>query len=90
MIKERLKVIQSHKKSFTDPKRCEIEFEAGGYVFLKVTLSRGVIRFGVKGKLAPRYIGPFKILERIRNMVYHLNLPSQLGYVHNVFHVFML
>ncbi|XP_060960922.1 uncharacterized protein LOC115723637 [Cannabis sativa] len=51
---------------------------------------RGVMRFGVKGKLAPRYIGPFEVIERIGEVAYRLNLPGRLGHVHNVFHVSML
>lgn len=57
---------------------------------MKVSLSRGVIRFGKKGKLSLRYIGPFEILRRVRIVAYVLALPQELSYVHNEFHVFML
>ncbi|PON77484.1 hypothetical protein PanWU01x14_026450 [Parasponia andersonii] len=89
-IQERLKEIQSHQKRYADLKRREVEFNTGDSVFLKVTARRGVTRFGVKGTLAPRYIGPFEITERIGLVVYRLNLLAQLGHVHNVFHVSML
>jgi hypothetical protein len=62
-------------------------FSKGDYVYLKVTPMKGVNRFGVKGKLAPRYIGPFQILERCGKVAYCLRLPEQLSDVHNVFHV---
>ncbi|KAL5838964.1 hypothetical protein ACOSQ4_011572 [Xanthoceras sorbifolium] len=90
IIQERLKVVQSRQKSYADLHRREVEYEIGDYVFLKVTPMRGVTRFGVKGKLAPRYIGPFEIIERVGQVAYRLNLPAQLGHVHNVFHVSML
>ena len=90
MIKERLKVVQSRQKSYADPKWREVEFEEGDYIFLKATLRRGITRFRVKGKLTPRYIGPFEILERVGNVAYRLNLPPQLGHVHIIFHVSVL
>ena len=86
-IRERLKIVQSRQKSYADPTRCEIEFDIGDRVFLKVSPMRGVTRFGVKGKLAPWYIGPFEITDRIGPVAYRLDLPPQLGRVHNVFHV---
>ncbi|PON67922.1 hypothetical protein PanWU01x14_099190, partial [Parasponia andersonii] len=75
---------------YADPKRRDVEFDTSDSVFLKVTPRCGVTRFGVKGKLAPRYIGPFEIAERIGPVAYRLNLPAQLGHVHNVFHVSIL
>ncbi|GAV91173.1 Chromo domain-containing protein [Cephalotus follicularis] len=62
----------------------------GDFVFLKVLPWKGVTRFGKKGKLSPRYIGPFEILERIGEVEYRLALPPSLSHVHNVFHVFLL
>ena len=62
----------------------------GDHVFLKVMPKRGVVRFGKRGKLAPRYIGPFKILERVGIVAYQLALPSSLSGVHDVLHVSML
>ncbi|PON33887.1 Ribonuclease H-like domain containing protein, partial [Parasponia andersonii] len=89
-IQERLKEIQSRQKSYADPKRREVEFDTSDSVFLKVTPRRGVTRIGVKSRLVLRYIGLFEIIERIGPMAYRLNLPTQLGHVHNVFHVSML
>ena len=60
MIRERLKAVQNSQKSYADPKRRELEFIVGNYVFLKVTRRRGISRFRVKDKLAPRYIGHFR------------------------------
>ncbi|KAL5550449.1 hypothetical protein UlMin_000625 [Ulmus minor] len=67
-----------------------LEFQVGDLVFLKVAPMKGFMRFGKKGKLSPRYIGPFEILERIGKVAYKLALPSELSTVHNVFHVSML
>nr|GEZ84606.1 hypothetical protein [Tanacetum cinerariifolium] len=63
---------------------------AGDHVFLKVSPARGVRRFGIKGKLSPRFIGPFEILDRVGEVLYRLALPPQLSHVHNVFHVSLL
>ena len=65
-------------------------FEVGDHVFLKVMPKGGVIRFGKQGKLLPRFIGPFKMLERVGTVVYQLALPPSMSGVHEVFHVSML
>ena len=65
-------------------------FEVGDHVFLKISPRRGLMRFGKSGKLSPRFIGPFEILERIGETAYRLALPPQLSGVHDVFHVSML
>jgi hypothetical protein len=65
-------------------------FNKGDFVYLKVSPMKGVNRFGVKGKLAPRYIGPYQILERYGKVAYHLKLPEHLAAVHDVFHVSQL
>ena len=70
--------------------RRDLEFEVGDHVFLKVALMRGVLRYGTKGKLSPRFIGPFEILERVGAVAYKIALPPNLAAVHNVFHVSML
>ncbi|KAL5582903.1 hypothetical protein UlMin_015345 [Ulmus minor] len=78
------------QKSYADKRRRPLEFQVGDSVFLKVAPMKGVMRFGKKGKLSPRFIGPFKILERIGKVAYKLALPPELSSVHNVFHVSML
>jgi hypothetical protein len=67
-----------------------LQFEVGDYVYLKVSLMRGMHRFGVQGKLAPRYVGPYKILARCGSVAYRIQLQDILSAVHNVFHVFQL
>eukprot|EP00268_Persea_americana_P054813 TRINITY_DN6322_c0_g1_i1.p1 TRINITY_DN6322_c0_g1~~TRINITY_DN6322_c0_g1_i1.p1 ORF type:complete len:1140 (-),score=111.45 TRINITY_DN6322_c0_g1_i1:645-4064(-) len=90
-IRDRLKTAQSRQKSYADKRRRELKFEVGDSVFLKVSPTRGVMRFGKKGKLSPRYIGPFKVTGRVSDgNAYELELPSQLAGVHKVFHVSML
>ena len=90
MIRERLKTAQSRQKSYADPKRREVEFQEGDFVYLKVSPLKGMQRFHVKGKLAPRYIGPFKILACSGEVAYQVELPPELSEVHDVFHVSQL
>ena len=71
-------------------RRRPLEFENGDHVFLKVMPKRGVVRFDKRGKLSPRFIGPFEILERTDTVAYRLALPPSLSGVHEVFHVSML
>ncbi|XP_028072519.1 uncharacterized protein LOC114274745 [Camellia sinensis] len=84
------RLTKSRQKSYVDTRRRDLEFQVGDHVFLKISPTRGVIRFGKRGKLNPRYIGPFEILERIGLVAYRLALPPELSNVHNVFHVSML
>ena len=90
VIWEKIKTAQDRQKSYVDNRRKDLEFEVGDMVFLKVTPWKGVIRFGKRGKLSPRYIGPYPIIERIGPVAYKLNLPDELSRIHNVFHVSML
>ncbi|GJZ04548.1 putative reverse transcriptase domain-containing protein [Tanacetum coccineum] len=90
LIKEKLKVASDRQKSYADNRRKLLEFEVGDRVLLKVLPWKGVIRFGTKGKLAPRYVGPFEILERIGPIAYRLRLPEELSSVHDTFHVLNL
>ncbi|GJV46429.1 putative reverse transcriptase domain-containing protein [Tanacetum coccineum] len=87
LIKEKLKAARDRQKSYADNRRKPLEFEAGDQVLLKVSPWKGVIRFGKKGKLAPRYVGPFEILERIGPVAYRLRLPKELSSMHDTFHV---
>ena len=86
-IRQTLKAAQSRQKSYVDVRRRKLVFQAGDYVYLKVSLKRSLKRFNVKRKQAPRYVGPFKILERKGEVAYKLELPASLSNVHNVFHV---
>lgn len=90
LILEWLWTAQSRQKSYADKKVCDMEFMKGEKVFSKVSPMKGVMRFGQKGKLSPRYISPYEILDRIGLMTYRLALPSRLSAVHPVFHVSML
>jgi hypothetical protein len=85
-----LKEAQARQKSYADKRRIPLYFLVGDYVYLKVSPMKGVSRFGVKGKLAPRYIDPFPILEQCGPVAYQLQLPETLSAVHNVFHVSQL
>nr|GFB76208.1 putative reverse transcriptase domain-containing protein [Tanacetum cinerariifolium] len=74
------------EKSYADLKRKPMEFQVGDKVMLKVSPWKGVVRFGKRGKLNPRYVGPFKVLERVGDVAYKLDLPEELSRVHNTFH----
>nr|GEW69841.1 putative reverse transcriptase domain-containing protein [Tanacetum cinerariifolium] len=87
LIKEKLKAARDHQKSYTDKRRKLLEFEVGDRVLLKVSPWKGVVRFRKKGKLAPKYVGPFEILERIGLVAYRLRLPEELSSVNDTFHV---
>nr|GFB59285.1 reverse transcriptase domain-containing protein [Tanacetum cinerariifolium] len=80
-------VNHSPLKSYADLKRKPMEFQVGNKVMLKVSPWKGVVRFGKRGKLNPRYVGPFKVLKEIRKVAYELELPEELSRVHNTFHV---
>src|ERR1043166_4966909 len=82
-IKERLKAAQDRQKSYADVRRKPLEFSVGDNVLLKVSPWKGVVRFVKRGKLGPRFIGPFKIIERIGRVAYRLDLPPELEGVHN-------
>jgi hypothetical protein len=88
-IRENLRIAQSRQKSYVDTRRRLLEFE-GDHVYLKVSPLRGMRRFKVKGKLSPRFIGPFLILKRVGEVAYQLELPDHLADVHDVFHVSQL
>jgi hypothetical protein len=90
MVRESLKVAQSRQKSYADKRRRDISFEVGDFVYLNVSPMRGTRRFNVKGKLTPRYVGPFKIVDRRGEVTYQLELPPQLSDVQDVFHVSQL
>ncbi|GJS95625.1 putative reverse transcriptase domain-containing protein [Tanacetum coccineum] len=86
-IKHRLQASRDRQRSYADKRRKPLEFQVGDKVMLKVSPWKGVIRFGKRGKLNPRYIGPFKILAKVGTVAYRLELPEQLSRVHSTFHV---
>jgi hypothetical protein len=90
LIRKRLLKAQSRQKSYTDNRWRELRFEEGDFVYLKVSPMRGVKRFQVKGKLAPRFIDPYPIIGRIGPAAYRLELLESMLDIHNVFHVFQL
>ena len=86
-IRDRISAARDRQKAYADRGRKPLEFEVGDMVLLKVSPWKGVARFGKRGKLNPRYIGPFKVLERIGTVAYKLDLPAELNNVHDTFHV---
>ncbi|GJU48076.1 putative reverse transcriptase domain-containing protein [Tanacetum coccineum] len=86
-IKQRIQAAQGRQKSYVDLKRKPMEFEIGDRVMLKVSPWKGVVRFGKRGKLNPRYVGPFKVLAKVGDVAYRLELPQELSRVHSTFHV---
>ena len=86
-IRERMKTVRDRQKSYADKRRKPLEFQVGDLVLLKVSPWKGMVRFGKRGKLNPRYIGPFEILARIGPVAYKLKLPLELQNVHDTFHV---
>jgi hypothetical protein len=90
MIRENLRTAQSRQKSYADTRRRLLKFKEGDHVYLKVSLIQCMRRFKVKGKLSPRFIGPFLILKRVGEVAYQLELPDHLADVHDVFHVSQL
>ncbi|XP_019257801.1 PREDICTED: uncharacterized protein LOC109236024 [Nicotiana attenuata] len=90
IIKDRLKIASYRQKSYAELERRDIEYQAGDKVFLKVSPWKKYMIFGQKGKLSPRFIGPYEVLERVGAVAYKLALPPELDKIHNVFHVSML
>ncbi|GJZ86128.1 hypothetical protein Tco_0657738 [Tanacetum coccineum] len=82
-----MKAARDRQKSYADLKRKPMEFQVGDKVMLKVSPWKGVVRFGKREKLNPRYVGPFKVLEKVGEVAYKLELPEELSRVHNTFHV---
>jgi len=89
-IRDRIKAAQDRHKKYVDVRRRPLEFSMGDQVFLKVAPWKNMLRFGLKGKLTPRFIGPFRILQRVGPVAYKLDLPPQLAKIHDVFHVSLL
>ncbi|XP_070045744.1 uncharacterized protein [Nicotiana tomentosiformis] len=90
IINERFKTAQSHQKSYSDVHRRDLEFKEDDWVFFKISPMKGVMRFGKKGKFSPRYVGSYRIGQRMSQVAYKLELPPDMSLVHPVFHVSML
>ena len=90
MIREILTVATDRQKSYVDMRRKDFRYEISEKVFLKVSPWKKVMRFGKNGKLSPRFIGPYKVIEKVDPVAYRLDLPPELENIHNVFHVSML
>ncbi|GKD15898.1 hypothetical protein Tco_1205056, partial [Tanacetum coccineum] len=86
-IKQRIQAARDRQKSYADLKRKPMEFQVGDRVMLKVSPWKGVVRFGKRGKLNPRYVRHFKVLENVGAVAYKLELSQELSRVHNTFHV---
>jgi hypothetical protein len=89
-IQKNLKAAQAWQKSYADIRRRPLQFQVGDFVYLRVSTTRGIQRFGVKGKPAPRYIRPFEILKICGPVAYRLLLPPQLAAIHDIFHISQL
>ncbi|GKD29303.1 putative reverse transcriptase domain-containing protein, partial [Tanacetum coccineum] len=87
LIKQRIQAAQDRQKSYADLKRKPMEFEVRHSVMLKVSPWKWVVRFGKRGKLNPRYVGPFKVLAKVENIAYRMELPQELSKVHHIFHL---
>ncbi|XP_017609511.1 uncharacterized protein LOC108455468 [Gossypium arboreum] len=90
LIRDRLKVASNRQKSYAYLKRREIKYSMGDFMFLKVSPWNKVLRFDRRGKLGPKFICPYRILKRVRPVVYQLELPPELDHIHDVFHILML
>jgi hypothetical protein len=90
IIQKNMVATQARQKSYANKRRKPIEFEVGNYVYLKVSPMKGVQRFKVKRKLAPRYVGPYPIIEKSGSIAYKIQLPPEMSAIFNVFHVSQL
>jgi hypothetical protein len=90
IINKNLEAAQARQKSYHDKRRKPLQLKVGDHVYLKVSPTKGVQRFGIKGKLAPRYIGPYEIRETCGPVAYQLKLPPHMSAIHDVFHVSQL
>ncbi|GKF56889.1 hypothetical protein Tco_0170426, partial [Tanacetum coccineum] len=84
-IKQTMQAAHDRQKSYADLKCKPMEFQVGDKIMLKVSTWKGVVRFGKRGKLNPRYVRPFKVLEKVGSIAYKLELPQELSRVHNTF-----
>ena len=90
VVRDNLKIAIDRQKSYADNRRRDLQFEIGDRVFLKISPWKGILRFGKRGKLSPRYIGPYEIVSKVGSVAYKLKLPPELSRIHDTFHVSML
>ena len=90
VVCDNLKRVRDRQKSYADNRRRDLQFEISDRVFLKISPWKGVLRFGMQGKLSPRYIGTYEIVSKVGLVAYRLKLPPELSRIHDTFHVSML
>ena len=90
VVRDNLKIARDRQKSYAENRRRDLQFEIGDRVFLKISPWKGVLRFGKRGKINPRYIGPYEIVSKVGPIAYRLKLPPELSRIHDTFHVSML
>ena len=90
VVRDNLKIARDRQRSYADNHRRDLQFEIGDRVFLKISPWNGVLRFGRRGKLSPRFIGPYEIVSKVGPVAYKLKLPPNLSRIHDTFHVSML
>ena len=90
IIQQRMKAAQDRQKSYADTRRRELKFFIGDLMFVEISPLKSMILFGRRVKLAPRFVGPFPVLEQIGNLAYKVELPEKMAGVHNIFHVSQL
>ena len=90
VVRDNLKTTKNRQKSYADNRRRDLQFEIGDRVFLKISSWKGVLRFGKRGKLSPRFIGPYEIVSKVGPVAYKLKLPLELSRIHDTFLVSML
>ena len=90
VVHDNLKMERDRQRSYADNRRKVLQFEIGDRVFLKISPWKGVLRFRRRGKLSPRFIGPYEIVSKVGPVAYGLKLPSELSRIHDTFHVSML
>ena len=90
VVHDNLEIERDRQKTYADNRRRDLQFEIGDRVFLKISPWKGVLRFGKRGKLSPRYIGPYEIVSKVGPVAYKLKLPPELSRIHDTFHVSML